>query len=708
MDAPSAVATTKRFMPQRKILVTSALPYANGSIHLGHLVEYIQTDIWVRFQRMRGHQCYYVCADDTHGTPVMLRAQLEGVAPETLIQRMQIEHLADFQAFHVEFDNYYSTHSEENRRLAEEIYRRLKAKGLIETRTIEQLYDPVKEMFLPDRFIKGTCPKCKSPDQYGDSCEVCGATYAPTDLIDPVSALSGAEPVTRRSEHYFFALHKCEPFLHEWLNGTGNRVPGGGKPLQAEAQNKIEEWFHAGLKDWDISRDAPYFGFEIPDAPGKYFYVWLDAPIGYMASFQHLCQRLGLDFDAFWGPDSRAELHHFIGKDILYFHTLFWPAMLHGADFRTPDRVYAHGFLTINGQKMSKSRGTFITARTYLQHLEPEYLRYYFAGKLGDRVEDIDLNLEHFVARTNSDLIGKYINIASRCAGFITKRFGGKLSRDLDGNGEALVLGLQGHAKAVANLYEQRHFGEAVRQIMGFADEANEYINQCKPWDMAKDPARDVLLHQVCTSALNAFRLLTLYLKPILPHLARRVEAFLDIAPLTWDNAQHVLTDHSIKPYEHLARRVEASQIQAMLDAALPQELSPGQPPLTDMSQAAPPPSAAAPVDPVAAQIGIDDFAKVDLRVARITQAEAVEGADKLLRLTVDLGSETRTVFAGIKAAYGAEQLVGRLVVVVANLAPRKMRFGVSEGMVLAAGPGGKDIWLLHPDTGAEPGMRIK
>ena len=708
MDAPSAVATTKRFMPQRKILVTSALPYANGSIHLGHLVEYIQTDIWVRFQRMRGHQCYYVCADDTHGTPVMLRAQLEGVAPETLIQRMQIEHLADFQAFHVEFDNYYSTHSEENRRLAEEIYRRLKAKGLIETRTIEQLYDPVKEMFLPDRFIKGTCPKCKSPDQYGDSCEVCGATYAPTDLIDPVSALSGAEPVTRRSEHYFFALHKCEPFLHEWLNGTGNRVPGGGKPLQAEAQNKIEEWFHAGLKDWDISRDAPYFGFEIPDAPGKYFYVWLDAPIGYMASFQHLCQRLGLDFDAFWGPDSRAELHHFIGKDILYFHTLFWPAMLHGADFRTPDRVYAHGFLTINGQKMSKSRGTFITARTYLQYLEPEYLRYYFAGKLGDRVEDIDLNLEHFVARTNSDLIGKYINIASRCAGFITKRFGGKLSRDLDGNGEALVLGLQGHAKAVANLYEQRHFGEAVRQIMGFADEANEYINQCKPWDMAKDPARDVLLHQVCTSALNAFRLLTLYLKPILPHLARRVEAFLDIAPLTWDNAQHVLTDHSIKPYEHLARRVEASQIQAMLDAALPQELSPGQPPLTDMSQAAPPPSAAAPVDPVAAQIGIDDFAKVDLRVARITQAEAVEGADKLLRLTVDLGSETRTVFAGIKAAYGAEQLVGRLVVVVANLAPRKMRFGVSEGMVLAAGPGGKDIWLLHPDTGAEPGMRIK
>ena len=695
-------------MPQRKILVTSALPYANGSIHLGHLVEYIQTDIWVRFQRMRGHQCYYVCADDTHGTPVMLRAQLEGVAPETLIQRMQIEHLADFQAFHVEFDNYYSTHSEENRRLAEEIYRRLKAKGLIETRTIEQLYDPVKEMFLPDRFIKGTCPKCKSPDQYGDSCEVCGATYAPTDLIDPVSALSGAEPVTRRSEHYFFALHKCEPFLHEWLNGTGNRVPGGGKPLQAEAQNKIEEWFHAGLKDWDISRDAPYFGFEIPDAPGKYFYVWLDAPIGYMASFQHLCQRLGLDFDAFWGPDSRAELHHFIGKDILYFHTLFWPAMLHGADFRTPDRVYAHGFLTINGQKMSKSRGTFITARTYLQYLEPEYLRYYFAGKLGDRVEDIDLNLEHFVARTNSDLIGKYINIASRCAGFITKRFGGKLSRDLDGNGEALVLGLQGHAKAVANLYEQRHFGEAVRQIMGFADEANEYINQCKPWDMAKDPARDVLLHQVCTSALNAFRLLTLYLKPILPHLARRVEAFLDIAPLTWDNAQHVLTDHSIKPYEHLARRVEASQIQAMLDAALPQELSPGQPPLTDMSQAAPPPSASAPVDPVAAQIGIDDFAKVDLRVARITQAEAVEGADKLLRLTVDLGSETRTVFAGIKAAYGAEQLVGRLVVVVANLAPRKMRFGVSEGMVLAAGPGGKDIWLLHPDTGAEPGMRIK
>ena len=695
-------------MSQRKILVTSALPYANGSIHLGHLVEYIQTDIWVRFQRMRGHQCYYVCADDTHGTPVMLRAQQEGVTPETLIQRMHTEHLADFQAFHVAFDNYYSTHSQENRGLAEGIYRRLKAKGLIETRTIEQLYDPDKEMFLPDRFIKGTCPKCKSPDQYGDSCEVCGATYAPTELIDPVSALSGAKPVTRQSEHYFFALHKCEPFLNQWLSGTGNRAPNGGKPLQAEAQNKIEEWFRAGLKDWDISRDAPYFGFEIPDAPGKYFYVWLDAPIGYMASFQHLCRRLGLDFDEFWGPGSHVELHHFIGKDILYFHALFWPAMLHGADYRTPDRVHAHGFLTVNGQKMSKSRGTFITARTYLQHLEPEYLRYYFAGKLGDRIEDIDLNLDHFVARVNSDLIGKYINIASRCAGFISKRFDGRLSRDLDGNGESLVIGLQGHAKAVADLYEQRHFSEAVRQIMGFADEANEYINQCKPWDMARDPAQDILLHQVCTSALNAFRLLTLYLKPILPLLARRVEAFLDIAPLTWDNAQHVLTDHHIKPYEHLARRVEASQVQAMLDASLPREPAAGQPPLTDMPPATNPPTSTTPVDPVAAQIGIDDFAKVDLRVARITQAEAVEGADKLLRLTVDLGNETRTVFAGIKAAYEAQQLVGRLVVVVANLAPRKMRFGLSEGMVLAAGPGGKDIWLLHPDTGAEPGMRIK
>jgi methionyl-tRNA synthetase len=686
-------------MRQRTLLVTSALPYANGAIHLGHLVEYIQTDIWVRFQRMRGHRCYYVCADDTHGTPVMLRAQQEGVAPEALIARMQSEHLADFQAFHIDFDNYYSTHSEENRRLSEEIYRRLKAKGLITTRTIEQLYDPVKEMFLPDRFIKGTCPRCKSPDQYGDSCEVCGATYAPTDLIDPVSALSGAKPVTRRSEHYFFTLGQCEAFLQAWLNGTGNRAAGGGNPLQAEAQNKIEEWFRAGLKDWDISRDAPYFGFEIPDAPGKYFYVWLDAPIGYMASFQHLCRRLGLVFEDFWGPDSRVELHHFIGKDILYFHALFWPAMLHGADFRTPDRVYAHGFLTVNGQKMSKSRGTFITAGTYLRHLDPEHLRYYFAGKLGDGIGDIDLNLEHYVARINSDLIGKYINIASRCAGFITKRFHGRLSRDLDGAGEALLIGVQGHAEAVAALYDQRQFSEAVRQIMGFADEANEYINQCKPWEMAKDPALDALLHQVCTSALNAFRLLTLYLKPILPRLAQGVEGFLNVQPLSWQDAQHLIRDHSINAYQHLARRIEPGQVKAMLDAALPA-------PTPADSGAAD--TARPPTDPIAAQISIEDFSKVDLRVARIVQAEPVEGADKLLRLTVDLGGETRTVFAGIKAAYDPDQLVGRMAVVVANLAPRKMRFGLSEGMVLAAGPGGRDIWLLHPDSGAQPGMRIK
>jgi len=688
---------------QRKILVTSALPYANGPLHLGHLVEYVQTDIWVRFQKMRGHRCYYVCADDTHGTPVMLRAQQEGITPEALIERMQGEHFADFQAFHVDFDNYYTTHSEENRHLAEEIYRRVKAKGLIERHTIEQLFDPVKEMFLPDRFIKGTCPnpKCGAADQYGDSCEVCGATYAPTELIDPVSVISGAKPVIRHSEHYFFVLSKCEAFLTEWLNGDSRRVPGGGRPLQPEAQNKIEEWFKAGLKDWDISRDAPYFGFEIPDAPGKYFYVWLDAPIGYMASFRNLCARLDLDFDEFWGPDSDAELHHFIGKDILNFHALFWPALLQGADFRTPDRVNTHGFLTINGQKMSKSRGTFITARTYLNHLDPEYLRYYIAGKLTDRMEDIDLNLDHYVARINSDLVGKYINIASRSAGFIAKRFDGRLAGALDEAGRRLLEDMQGRAGALADLYERRQFGEAVRHIMHLADEANEYINLHKPWEMAKDPGRETGLHQVCSTAVNAFRLLTLYLKPIMPLLAQRVEAFLKVPALHWDDTGRLLLDHAIDPYKHLAQRVDPKHVAAMLEEAKGgQELSP--------VAAVTPGQEAAGHDPIAPQIAIDDFAKVDLRIARIVEAEPVEGADKLLRLTLDIGAETRTVFAGIKAAYGPDQLKGRLTVMVANLAPRKMRFGVSEGMVLAAGPGGKDIWLLQPDSGAQPGMRLR
>ncbi|MGE5240132.1 MAG: methionine--tRNA ligase [Bacteroidota bacterium] len=685
---------------KRKILVTSALPYANGPIHLGHLVEYIQTDIWVRFQRMRGHECWYVCADDTHGTPVMLRAQQEGVTPEALIARMRDEHYRDFTAFGVSFDNYYTTHSDENREFVTEIYRRLSKAGHISKRTIKQSYDPVKHMFLPDRFIKGTCPRCGTPDQYGDSCENCGATYAPTELKNPVSVLSGVPPVEKESEHFFFKLGDFEGFLRSWLFPREHKNDRDVH-VQAEVANKLDEWFESGLKDWDISRDAPYFGFEIPDAPGKYFYVWLDAPVGYMASFKNLCAQKGLSFDEFWGKDSGTELYHFIGKDILYFHTLFWPAMLEGAGFRKPTAVFAHGFLTINGTKMSKSRGTFITAASYLKHIHPRYLRYYFAAKLNGRVEDIDLNFDDFVARINSNLVGKYVNIASRTAGFITERFNGRLSRDVVN--KDLLNETRQAAGAIADCYENRDYAEAVRLIMGLADKANAFVDDRKPWLMAKDPAQNEHLQQVCSSSLNLFRLLTLYLKPILPKLAEDVEAFLNIPPLTWADADGLLTDHAIRPYQHLLTRVDPKSIPALLDDAqkdmktMAEKTSETLADTSDLAR-----------HPLLPEISYDDFAKIDLRIARIIKAAHVEGADKLLQLTVDLGGITRTVFAGIKEAYKPEDLEGRLTVVVANLAPRKMKFGNSEGMVLAAGPGKKDLWILSPDTGAQPGMRVK
>ena len=685
---------------KRKILVTSALPYANGSIHLGHLVEYIQTDIWVRFQKMQGHECYYVCADDTHGTPVMLRAEQEGISPEALIERVQAEHQQDFAGFNVNFDNYYTTHSDENRELAVGIYSRLKDKGLIETRTIEQFYDPAKEMFLPDRFIKGECPRCHAQDQYGDACEVCGATYSATELINPVSVVSGSIPVTKESEHYFFKLDECESFIKGWIKGNGK------SPLQDEASNKLDEWFEAGLRDWDISRDAPYFGFEIPDAPGKYLYVWLDAPVGYMASFKNLCDKNKFDFDEYWGKDSKTELFHFIGKDILYFHALFWPTTLHFADYRTPTKIFVHGFLTVNGQKMSKSRGTFITASSYLKYLNPEYLRYYYAAKLNDRIEDIDLSFDDFIARVNSNIVGKFINIASRTAGFINKRFNGKLVSELLEQDVGLIKHLRNEADAIAQCYENRQFSEAMRSIMDLTDKANEYINDHKPWEIIKDEAKQERAHQVCTTSINCFYLLALYLKPVLPALVSNIETFLNIEPLTWSDVDTVHTDHSINPYKHLAKRIEQLQVDAMIEdnkttLGASEEASHSQTRHAEAQQHEHP--------PIADTINIDDFAKVDLRVARIIKAQHVEGADKLLQLTLDIGgTETRNVFAGIKSAYSPEDLEGKMTVMVANLAPRKMRFGVSEGMVLAAGPGGKELWILEPHEGAQPGMKIK
>ena len=672
----------------RKILVTSALPYANGPIHIGHLVEYIQTDIWVRFQKMCGNQCIYVCADDAHGTPIMLRARQQGIEPEQLIDSVSTEHRADFAEFNVAFDNYHSTHSEENRFFANTIYRRNREKGHISLRTITQAYDPVEKMFLPDRFIKGQCPKCGAQDQYGDNCEVCGASYSPSELIDPVSAISGVTPEQRESEHHFFRLGDFESMLKQWTRGGH---------LQNEVSNKLDELFAAGLQEWDISRDAPYFGFEIPDHPGKYFYVWMDAPIGYMASFKNLCDRSDdLAFDDFWKPGSDAELYHFIGKDIIYFHALFWPAMLHGADYRTPTAIFSHGFLTVNGLKMSKSRGTFITARSYLDHLNPEYLRYYFAAKLGSGVDDLDLNLDDFIARVNADLVGKVVNIASRCAGFIHKQFGSRLADEIAE--PALFAHFSAAGGAIAELYEKREFSRAVREIMTLADQANQYIDDKKPWVMAKQAGRETELHAVCSMGLNLFRQLIGYLRPILPATAALSEAFLRVEPLTWNALSIPLTGHEIAKFKPLLTRVERAQVDAMVEDSKEN---------LEASRTAVP-SGPLVDDPISGNVEFPDFAKVDLRVVRIVAAEQVEGADKLLQLTLDLGGETRNVFAGIKSAYAPESLPGRLTVMVANLAPRKMRFGLSEGMVLAAGPGGKDIFLLSPDSGAEPGMRVK
>jgi len=671
---------------RRKILVTSALPYANGPIHLGHLVEYIQTDIWVRFQKLRGHDCIYVCADDAHGTPIMLRAQSEGITPEKLVERIGKEHRADFADFHIAFDNYHTTHSPENRACAELIYTRLRDAGHIATRTITQAYDPVKQMFLPDRFIKGECPRCGAADQYGDSCEVCGATYTPTDLKNPVSVLSGVTPVEKESVHYFFKLSDFEGTLRFWIDTSH---------LQEGIAHKLNEWFKCGLQDWDISRDAPYFGFEIPDAPGKYFYVWLDAPIGYMGSFKNLCEkRPDLDFDAYWGKNSEAELYHFIGKDIAYFHTLFWPAMLTGAGFRRPSAVWCHGFLTVNGQKMSKSRGTFVMARTYLNHLAPEYLRYYFAAKLGAGIDDLDLSLEDFRQRVNSDLVGKVVNIASRCAGFIGKHFDGRLSTQLPQ--PELYQEFIAAGETIAAHYEAREFGQAMRAIMHLADRANQYIDEQKPWVLIKDDTQKPAVQAICTQGLNLFRVLMAYLKPVLPVTAEKAEQFLRIAPLTWNNFETPLLDYTIDRFQPLMTRIEKEQVDAIVEESKQGE----------MPKAAPTGPLAK--DPIAETVAYEDFAKVDLRIARIAKAEHVEGADKLLQLTLDLGGETRNVFAGIKSAYRPEDLEGRLTVMVANLAPRKMRFGLSEGMVLAAGPGGKELFILSPDSGAEPGMRVK
>lgn len=677
----------------RTILVTSALPYANGSIHLGHLVEYIQTDIWVRFQRLRGHRCLYVCADDSHGTPIMLRAEQDGVSPEDLIARVGEEHRRDFDAFAIGFDNFYTTHSDENRELSNLIYERLRDAGHIAVRTIREPYDPVKGVGLPDRYIRGTCPnpECGAPDQYGDSCEVCATTYRSSDLIDPVSVISGQAPLWRDSEHYFVRLADFTEMLKSWVGSDD-----GTARVQPEIANKLEEWFGVGLQDWDISRDEPYFGFEIPDAPGKYFYVWLDAPIGYMASFKNLCkQRADLDFDEFWGVGSSAELYHFIGKDIAYFHTLFWPANLYGAGFRTPTAVFCHGFLTVNGRKMSKARGTFINARTYLDHLDPEYLRYYYAGKLGAGIDDLDLNLDDFVQRVNADLVGKVVNIASRCAGFIAKGFAGRMADKLAE--PELYARFVSAGDGIAEYYEQREFSKAVREIMALADLANQYIDEHKPWVLIKQEGRQARVQEVCSMGLNLFRALMIYLKPIVPLMAGRAESFLDAEVSNWSDVDKPLLGHEIKGFQKLMTRIEREHVDAMVEDAK-----------ETLGEAPSESSQADTVDPEAGTIDIDDFMKVDLRIARITSAAHVDGADKLLELTVDIGSESRTIFAGVKAAYDPEDLVGRLTVVVANLKHRKMRFGTSQGMVLAAGPGGDEIWLLGVDEGARPGMRVK
>ena len=675
---------------RRRIMVSSALPNANGSIHLGHLLEHVQTDIWVRFQRLVGNECIYVCADDAHGTATMLKAEQEGTTPEALIETIRAEHERDFAGFLISHDNYHSTHSEENRHYSELIYERLRERGHIFTKEVQQLYDPEKGLFLADRYVKGTCPKCGAPDQYGDNCEACSATYDATDLGEPRSLLSGATPVLKSSLHYFFDLPGFSDFLKSWTrSGT----------LQPEVANKLAEWLDGGLKPWDISRDGPYFGFRVPGTEDKYFYVWMDAPIGYMASFQNHCDREGLDFDAFWRADSELDVHHFIGKDIVNFHCLFWPAVLSGSDFRTPTRVHTHGFITVDGTKMSKSRGTFINASTYLEHLDPEYLRYYFAAKLAPNTDDIDINLDDFVQRVNADLVGKIVNIASRCAGFLHRHFDSTLSDDL--HDEELWNAVSEARAGLAERYEAGDTSRAVREIAALADRANQYIDGHAPWQLVKQPGQEALVHGVCSLGINLFRALVVYLKPILPRLAEKSEAFLNVAPLTWEDAGRPLLAHRIEKFKPLLQRVDKKAVRRMVEASKEDEAPAPSAPAADEAHGE---GTAAPV----AHISIDDFAKVDLRVARILAAETVDGADKLLRLTLDVGDDRRQVFAGIRQAYDPERLVGRHAVVVANLAPRKMRFGTSEGMVLAAGPGGEDIFLLSPDAGAKPGMEVR
>ena len=682
----------------RKILVTSALPYANGSIHLGHMVEHIQTDVWVRFQKLRGHECHYCCADDTHGTPVMLAAQKQGIAPEDMIAKVREEHLADFTGFNIGYDNYYSTHSPENKQFSQDIYRALKANGKIESRVIEQLFDPEKQMFLPDRFVKGECPKCHAQDQYGDNCEVCGTTYSPTELINPYSAVSGAKPELRESEHFFFKLGECADFLKAWTSGNN---PHDGKPhLQAEALNKMKEWLGEGeettLSDWDISRDAPYFGFEIPDAPGKYFYVWLDAPVGYMASFKNLCDRIGIDFDEYFKADSQTEMYHFIGKDILYFHALFWPAMLHFSGHRAPTGVYAHGFLTVDGQKMSKSRGTFITAKSYLeQGLNPEWMRYYIAAKLNSKIEDIDLNLQDFISRVNSDLVGKYVNIAARASGFIAKRFEGRLK---DVSGSALLAKLAAESDNIAEQYENREYARALRDIMALADAVNEYVDANKPWELAKQEGQDERLHEVCSELINAFTMLTAYLAPVLPQTAANAARFLNLDAITWANTRETLGEHAINKYEHLMQRVEQKQVDDLIEANK-----------QSIAAAAAPAAEESKYEKVAEQASFDDFMKIDMRVAKVLNCEAVEGSTKLLKFDLDFGFEKRIIFSGIAASYpNPAELNGRMVIAVANFAPRKMaKFGVSEGMILSAATAEGKLRLLDVDAGAQPGDKV-
>ncbi len=683
-------------MTQRKILVTSALPYANGSIHLGHMVEHIQTDIWVRFQKLRGHECYYCCADDTHGTPIMLAAEKQGITPEQMIEKTHAEHLADFTGFGIGYDNYYSTHSPENKNFSEQIYLALKANGKIVGKTINQLFDPEKQMFLPDRFVKGECPKCHAQDQYGDNCEVCGTTYSPTELINPYSAVSGATPVMKQTEHFFFKLSDCADYLKQWTAGETN----GRAHLQPEALNKMNEWLKDGeLSDWDISRDAPYFGFQIPDEPGKYFYVWLDAPVGYMASFQNLCDKIGLDFNEFFGKDSTAEMYHFIGKDILYFHALFWTAMLQFSDHRAPTGIFAHGFLTVDGQKMSKSRGTFITAKSYLeQGLNPEWMRYYIAAKLNSKIEDIDLNLQDFIARVNSDLVGKYINIASRASGFIHKKFAGSLHAV---SGSALIARLTEKSDSIAADYEHREYAKALREIMALADIVNEYVDANKPWELAKQEGMEARLHEVCSELINAFKILTAYLAPVLPNVAAQAAEFLNVPQLDWSHTASTLpANHVIHQYQHLMQRIEEKQVNDLIEA--------NKHSIQAAAEKQPAPAAAG-YEPVAPQCSFDDFVKVDMRVAKVLNCQAVEGSTKLLKFDLDFGFEQRVIFSGIAASYPTPaELNGTMVIAVANFAPRKMaKFGVSEGMILSAADGKGQLKLLTVHEGAKPGDKV-